>query len=208
LDALGRDPATRAVLIYVESLRNALKFLSAARVVADLKPVVLLKGGRSPAGARAAFSHTRALAGADAVYSAAMRRSGVLQVDTLDDLLAAGFVFARAGRRRPMISSSSPAAAVQGCWRPTPWSAQERGSRPCRRTLRPHCDRCGQQFRGHPGRRPARASDLLIALGRLAADIPEIAELDLNPVLCDAAGVIVVDARIAIRPLAVPAMAP
>jgi acetyltransferase len=94
LDALGPDPTTRAVLIYVESLRNAPKFLSAARAIARRKPTILLKGGRSPAGARAAFSHTRALAGADAVYSAALRQAGVLQVDTLEDLLAAGLVFA------------------------------------------------------------------------------------------------------------------
>lgn len=99
LDFLGRDPATRAILLYVESLRDARKFMSAARYAARAKPVILLKGGRSRAGAKAAFSHTRALAGADDVFSAAFRRAGVLQVDGLDDFLDAALVFA--GGRRP-----------------------------------------------------------------------------------------------------------
>lgn len=102
LDFLGRDPATRAILLYVESLRDARKFMSAARYAARAKPIIVLKGGRSRAGAKAAFSHTRALAGADDVYTAAFRRAGVLQVDGLDDLLDAALVFA-AGR--PKASS-------------------------------------------------------------------------------------------------------
>ena len=99
LDFLGRDPETRAILLYVESLRDARKFMSAARYAARAKPVILLKGGRSRAGAKAAFSHTRSLAGADDVYAAAFRRAGVLQVDGLDDLLDAALVFA--GGRPP-----------------------------------------------------------------------------------------------------------
>lgn len=95
LDFLGRDPATHAILLYVESLRDARKFMSAARYAARAKPVILLKGGRSRAGAKAAFSHTRALAGADDVYAAAFRRAGILQVDGLDDLLDAALVFAK-----------------------------------------------------------------------------------------------------------------
>ncbi|HET6970150.1 MAG TPA: GNAT family N-acetyltransferase, partial [Phenylobacterium sp.] len=103
LDVLAADPATRAILVYVESLTDARKFMSAARLAARAKPVVLVKGGRSRAGAKAAFSHTRALAGADAVYSAAFRRAGVLQVDGLDALLEAGLAFVH-GRPRPAAS--------------------------------------------------------------------------------------------------------
>lgn len=95
LQSLGRDPATSCILIYVESARDAPAFLAAARQVVPAKPVIVLKGGRSAAGAKAAFSHTRALAGGDAVYSAALMGAGVLQADTLEDLLAAGLVFAR-----------------------------------------------------------------------------------------------------------------
>ncbi|TAJ73607.1 MAG: GNAT family N-acetyltransferase [Phenylobacterium sp.] len=101
LDFLGRDPATRAILLYVESLRDARKFMSAARYAARAKPVILLKGGRSRAGAKAAFSHTRALAGADDVYAAAFRRAGVLQVDGLDDFLDAALVFAHGRPKTP-----------------------------------------------------------------------------------------------------------
>lgn len=95
LDFLGRDPATRAILVYVESLTHAAKFMRAAREAALAKPVLMLKGGRSEAGAKAAFSHTRALAGADAVYAAAFRRAGVLQVNGLDELLDTALVMAR-----------------------------------------------------------------------------------------------------------------
>lgn len=95
LDFLGRDPATEAILVYLEGLRDARKFMSAARAAARAKPVILVKGGRSQAGAQAAFSHTRALAGADAVYAAAFRRAGMLQVDGLDELLDTALLFGR-----------------------------------------------------------------------------------------------------------------
>lgn len=101
LDFLGGDPATDVILLYVESLRDAPKFMSAASFAARAKPVVLLKGGRSDSGAKAAFSHTRALAGADAVYAAAFRRAGVLQVDGLDELLDTALLFARTGAAAP-----------------------------------------------------------------------------------------------------------
>ena len=101
LDFLGRDPATSAILLYVESLRDARKFMSAGRFAARAKPVLLLKGGRSPAGAKAAFSHTRALAGADAVYATAFRRAGILQLDGLDDLLDVALAVAGDHRRAP-----------------------------------------------------------------------------------------------------------
>lgn len=100
LDHLGRDAETKAILLYVESLANARKFMSAARYAAGTKPVICLKGGRSRQGAKAAFSHTRALAGADDVFAAALRRAGVLQVDTLDELLDMALLYAR-GRLAP-----------------------------------------------------------------------------------------------------------
>ena len=97
LEHLAADPATDAILLYVESLREAPRFLRAARMAALAKPVIAIKGGRSAAGAKAAFSHTGALAGADAVYEAAFRRAGVLQVETLDAFLDAAATFSRTG---------------------------------------------------------------------------------------------------------------
>ncbi len=89
LDYLALDRRTRAILLYVESITHARKFMSAARIAARSKPVVVVKAGRSAAGAKAALSHTGALAGADAVYDAAFRRVGVLRVYRLRELFEA-----------------------------------------------------------------------------------------------------------------------
>jgi acetyltransferase len=89
LDFLASDAHTRAVLLYVESLHAARKFMSAARGAARNKPVLVVKAGRSPLGQAAAASHTGALAGSDRVYDAAIRRAGMLRVDTLHELLGA-----------------------------------------------------------------------------------------------------------------------
>src|SRR5690606_7982767 len=86
---LAMDIHTRAILLYVESITSARKFMSAARVAARTKPVIVIKAGRSAAGARAAMSHTGALAGSDAVYDAAFRRVGMLRVFTLQELFEA-----------------------------------------------------------------------------------------------------------------------
>jgi acetyltransferase len=89
IDYLGSDASTRAILLYIESIKAPRKFMSAARAAARNRPVIVVKGGRVPAGAKAAASHTGALAGADAVIDAAIRRAGMLRVDTLLDLFAA-----------------------------------------------------------------------------------------------------------------------
>jgi acetyltransferase len=89
LDYLATDASTRAILLYIESVRQARKFMSAARAAARNKPVILVKAGRAPEGARAAASHTGALAGSDLVFDAAVRRAGMLRVDTLEALFDA-----------------------------------------------------------------------------------------------------------------------
>ena len=80
LDYLALDQLTHAILLYVESIGDAQKFISAGRIAARNKPVLVLKSGRSSAGAKAAMSHTGALAGADLVDDAAFRRAGMLRV--------------------------------------------------------------------------------------------------------------------------------
>lgn len=89
LDYLATDPQTRAILLYMESVGNARKFMSAARAAARNKPVILVKAGRAPEGAKAAASHTGALAGSDRVFDAAVQRAGLLRVDTLEALFDA-----------------------------------------------------------------------------------------------------------------------
>ncbi|VEP12860.1 Acyl-CoA synthetase (NDP forming) [Hyella patelloides LEGE 07179] len=83
---LGDDPATKSIAVYMESIGDARSFLSAAREVALSKPIIVIKGGRTGAAAKAAASHTGTLAGSDEVLDAAFRRSGVLRVDTIEDL--------------------------------------------------------------------------------------------------------------------------
>jgi len=89
LDYLGDDARTRAILLYVEGLTSARKFMSAARSAARRKPVLVVKVGRYAEGARAAASHTGALAGSDRVYDAAFRRAGMLRVRDMGDLFDA-----------------------------------------------------------------------------------------------------------------------
>jgi acetyltransferase len=89
LDYLAADPDTRAILLYLEGITHGRKFMSAARAASRTKPVLVLKAGRSTAGARAATSHTGVLAGADAVYDAAFRRAGMLRVGTMAELFDA-----------------------------------------------------------------------------------------------------------------------
>jgi acetyltransferase len=86
LDYFALDSKTRAILLYIEAIKDAHKFMSAARAAARVKPVVVVKSGRMAQGARAAATHTGALAGSDAVYDAAFRRAGILRVSDLREL--------------------------------------------------------------------------------------------------------------------------
>ncbi|MDM7948933.1 bifunctional acetate--CoA ligase family protein/GNAT family N-acetyltransferase [Hydrogenophaga sp.] len=95
LDYLGSDAKTRAILLYIESVEESPKFMSAARAAARNKPVIVVKAGRSAAGQAAAASHTGALAGSDAVFDAAIARAGMLRVNSLQDLFLAAETLAR-----------------------------------------------------------------------------------------------------------------
>lgn len=95
LDFFALDPTTRAILLYIESINDARKFMSAARAAARTKPVVVIKSGRHAAGATAARTHTGALAGSDAVYDAAFRRAGLVRVFDLQELFAAAETLGR-----------------------------------------------------------------------------------------------------------------
>ncbi len=95
LDLLAGDGRTRAALIFLESIPNPRKFLSAARALSRLKPVIVVKAGRSERAAKAAATHTGALSGADAVVEAALRRAGILRVGGLSELFSAAETVAR-----------------------------------------------------------------------------------------------------------------
>lgn len=89
LDYLVSDPQTHSILMYIEGIRNSRSFMSALRAAARIKPVILVKVGRHPAGSKAAMSHTASLVGADDVFDAAIRRVGVVRVQNVTELFTA-----------------------------------------------------------------------------------------------------------------------
>jgi acetyltransferase len=89
IDFLGDDDDTKSILIYMEGVGNARKFMSAARAFARRKPIIVLKPGRFAESAKVVRSHTGAMAGDDAVYDAAFRRVGVVRVREVADLFNA-----------------------------------------------------------------------------------------------------------------------
>ncbi len=131
IDYLGSDASTRAILLYIESIEHAPKFMSAARAAARNKPVIVVKAGRAGQGMKAAASHTGALAGSDIVFDAAIRRAGMLRVDTLQDLFMAAQTLARFRSNRSdvltimtngggggVMAADAAARAGVGLWEP------------------------------------------------------------------------------------------
>ncbi len=98
IDYLGTKGDVSSIIMYVESLTNFRKFMSAARAVSKIKPIVVLKAGRTAAGARAANSHTGALAGVDAIYDAAFKRTGIVRVKTFEELFDCAELLAKQPR--------------------------------------------------------------------------------------------------------------
>lgn len=94
LRALGDDPDTRVILGYCESVEDGQEFLAAAREVTAKKPVLLLKAGITPAGARAVSAHTGAASGSPAAYRAAFRQAGIIHVQEMSDLFGLAQAFA------------------------------------------------------------------------------------------------------------------
>ena len=86
LQAMGEDDKTEVILGYIESVKDGTKFLEVARSVTSKKPVIMLKSGGTAAGARAASSHTGALAGSEKAFSAAFAQSGIMRVVEIEDL--------------------------------------------------------------------------------------------------------------------------
>ena len=116
LDWYALDEETHAILIYAEAVTQARKFMSAARRAARVKPVIVVKGGRAAEGAKAATSHTGALAGADVVYEAAFRRAGMLRVNEVEELFDAAATLSRmsrvAGGRLAIVTNGGGAGVL------------------------------------------------------------------------------------------------
>ncbi|MGZ8929211.1 MAG: acetate--CoA ligase family protein, partial [Methylobacter sp.] len=94
LDYLATDSKTTGILMYVEGIRDARRFLSGLKAAARLKPVILIKSGRHETGSKAAMSHTGALVGGDNVFNAAIERAGVVRVYSISELFSAARILA------------------------------------------------------------------------------------------------------------------
>ena len=86
IDYFGTDPKTRSIIMYIEGITDARKFMSAARHFSRTKPIIVVKSGRSAESAKAAASHTGAITGEDMVYDAAFKRAGIVRVKDIADL--------------------------------------------------------------------------------------------------------------------------
>ena len=89
LDFLASDPATQSIVIYMEGILDARRFISALRAAANTKPVVVLKAGRNAAATQAALTHSGAIVGSDEVFDAALRRAGAVRVKSFAQLFSA-----------------------------------------------------------------------------------------------------------------------
>ena len=89
LDFLANDPQTHSIIVYLEGIADARRFMSALRMAANAKPVVVLKAGRKPAGNAAAQTHSGAIGGSDADLDAALRRAGAVRVRSFVELFSA-----------------------------------------------------------------------------------------------------------------------
>ena len=94
LDYLAQDAQTRSILLYVEGIRDARRFMSGLRVAARMKPVIVVKSGRHQAGSRAAVTHTGAIIGADDVFDAALQRAGAVRAGSIEQLVGAAQLLA------------------------------------------------------------------------------------------------------------------
>ena len=113
LRALGQDPLTQVILMYVEDLTEGPEFVKVAQEIThgpNAKPVLAIKTGRTPQGAAAASSHTGSLAGSDEVYDAIFEQSGVMRVETIEDLFHYALAFPNqpmpAGRRMAIVTNA------------------------------------------------------------------------------------------------------
>ncbi|WP_321494176.1 GNAT family N-acetyltransferase [uncultured Desulfobacter sp.] len=110
IDYLGEERGVDSIIMYMENMTRIRHFMSAARAVSRIKPIICLKSGRSAAGARAASFHTGALAGEDAVYDMAFERAGIMRVDTFEQLFDFTRILAKqqrpTGRRLAIVTNA------------------------------------------------------------------------------------------------------
>jgi acetyltransferase len=110
LEYLRTDPMTKVILLYLEDIIDGRKFVDTVTRVTEEKPIIAVKAGVSPEGAKAASSHTGALAGSDEAYNAILKQSGVIRVESIIDL----FDYARAFAKQPLPRGNRVAIITNG----------------------------------------------------------------------------------------------
>jgi len=120
LDFLATDARTQGIVVYLEGIANARRFMSALRTAANAKPVVVLKAGRRSAGNEAALTHSRAIVGSDDVFDAALRRAGAVRVRSFVELFSAAQCLASrfrpVGRRLALVSNGGGPGVLAADW--------------------------------------------------------------------------------------------
>ncbi len=120
LDFLANDPKTHSIVVYLEGIVNARRFMSALRMAANAKPVVVLKSGRKPAGNAAALTHSGAIVGSDEVFDAALRRAGAVRVRSFVELFSAAMCLASryrpVGRRLAIVTNGGGPGVLAADW--------------------------------------------------------------------------------------------
>ncbi|WP_293605594.1 bifunctional acetate--CoA ligase family protein/GNAT family N-acetyltransferase [Polaromonas sp. UBA4122] len=120
LDYLANDQQTHSIVIYLEGISSARRFMSALRTAASAKPVVVLKAGRKPAGNEAAQTHSGAIVGSDDVFDAALRRAGAVRVRSFVELFSAAKCLASryrpVGRRLAIVTNGGGPGVLAADW--------------------------------------------------------------------------------------------
>lgn len=120
LDFLASDRHTHSIIIYMEGISNARRFMSALRSAATAKPVVILKAGRRQAGTEAAQTHSSAIVGSDDVFDAALRRAGAVRVQSFVQLFSAAKCLASryrpVGRRLAIVTNGGGPGVLAADW--------------------------------------------------------------------------------------------
>ena len=113
---LKDDPETKVIALYIENINNGREFMTALKEVTAVKPVVVIKSGRTNFGQKAALSRTESMAGADAVYDAAFKECGAVRVDTLDEMIdlckAFSFLPPVKGNRLAIVTNAGGAGVM------------------------------------------------------------------------------------------------
>lgn len=120
LDFLANDQATHSIIVYLEGIADARRFMSALRSASHAKPVVVLKAGRKPAGNEAAQTHSAAIVGSDDVFDAALRRAGAVRVRSFVELFSAAKCLASryrpVGKRLAVVTNGGGPGVLAADW--------------------------------------------------------------------------------------------